>query len=102
MRVRWQGFSEALKGLRTTDHFAGFQITGWLDNARLTALIEKLPPGLTELMCHPGRLGPELGAATTRLKESREVELTALTSPEIRRAVERQGIHLVNYRNAGS
>jgi predicted glycoside hydrolase/deacetylase ChbG (UPF0249 family) len=101
MRVRWRGFGEALQGLRTTDHFAGFQVTGRLDTARLTATLEKLPAGLTELMCHPGHLGPELQAAATRLKESREIELTALTSAEARRAVQRQRIELVNYRRAG-
>ena len=100
MRTRLRGFSDALKGLRTTDHFAGFQATGCMDTAALTATLEKLPAGLTELMCHPGRLGQELLAAATRLKETREIELVALTSPEVRRVVERLGIQLVNYRNA--
>jgi predicted glycoside hydrolase/deacetylase ChbG (UPF0249 family) len=49
-------------------------------------------------MCHPGKLGPELRAATTRLKESREMELAALVSPEVRSVIERRGIELVNYR----
>jgi len=35
-------------------------------------------------MCHPGRFGPGLRSAPTRLKESREEELLALTSPEAR------------------
>ena len=48
-------------------------------------------------MCHPGRLGPELRAAATRLKESREIELAALVSPEARRVIERRNIQLVNY-----
>jgi predicted glycoside hydrolase/deacetylase ChbG (UPF0249 family) len=84
--------------LRSTDHFAGFQITGTLDKATLAATLERLPEGLTELMCHPGRLGDELRAAKTRLKESREVELAALTSPEVRAVIERRGIALTNYR----
>ena len=41
---------------------------------------------------------PELKAAVTRLKESREVELAALASTEVRRVVERRGIELANYR----
>jgi predicted glycoside hydrolase/deacetylase ChbG (UPF0249 family) len=61
--------------------------------------LENLPAGLTEFMCHPGKLGPELRAATTRLKESRAVELAALTSPEVRRVIERRGIELTNYRS---
>jgi predicted glycoside hydrolase/deacetylase ChbG (UPF0249 family) len=34
------------------------------------------------------------------LKESRELELQALTSPEVKTAIERRGIKLVNYRTA--
>jgi hypothetical protein len=41
---------------------------------------------------------PELKAAVTRLKESREVELAALASTEVRRVVERRGIELANCR----
>ena len=93
-------FARALGELRTTDHFTGFQATGTLDAAGLIDALERLPEGLTELMCHPGKLGPELRAASTRLKESREIERAALTSPEARHAIERRGIQLVNYRDA--
>jgi len=84
--------------LKTTDHFAGFQITGMLDEGTLAWTLERLPEGLTELMCHPGRLGEELRNAKTRLKESREVELRALTSAAARAVIERRGIALTNYR----
>lgn len=99
MRAMSPGFAQALEGLRTTDHFAGFQITGALDEDSLARVIETLPEGLTEFMCHPGRLGPELRAAATRLKETRELELAALLAPATRRAIERRGIELVNYRD---
>jgi chitin disaccharide deacetylase len=98
MRVTRPGFARALGKLKTTDHFAGFQITGMLKQANLIDILERLPEGLTEFMCHPGKLGPELGAAVTRLKESREIELAALVSPEVRSVIERRGIELVNYR----
>ena len=83
---------------RTTDHFAGFQITGRFRTRELVALIRALPEGSTELMCHPGRCTGELRSARTRLKESREAELEALTAPETLRAIEESGIELVNYR----
>jgi predicted glycoside hydrolase/deacetylase ChbG (UPF0249 family) len=86
---------------RTTDHFAGFQITGRFRTRELVALIQALPEGSTELMCHPGRLTGELRAARTRLKESREQELAALIAPETRRAIEENGVELVNYRTLG-
>lgn len=83
---------------RTTDHFAGFQITGRFQTAQLVELIGALPEGSTELMCHPGKCGPALRQARTRLKESREAELAALTAPEVKAALERAGVELVNYR----
>ncbi|MCX6635454.1 MAG: ChbG/HpnK family deacetylase [Acidobacteria bacterium] len=86
-------------GCRTTDHFAGFQITGRFRTAELVALIGNLPPGVTELMVHPGHCTRELRAARTRLKESREEELRALTAPETRQALETHGVRLVRYRD---
>lgn len=98
MRVTRPGFARTLAQLRTTDHFAGFQITGTLGEANLIATLERLPEGITEFMCHPGKLGPELRAARTRLKESREVELHALKSAAVKALLEKRGIELVNYR----
>jgi predicted glycoside hydrolase/deacetylase ChbG (UPF0249 family) len=84
-------------GCRTTDHFAGFQITGRFRAAELVTLIGMLPEGSTELMCHPGRCGDALRHARTRLKESREQELEALLAPEVRVALEKNGVELVDY-----
>jgi chitin disaccharide deacetylase len=89
-------------GCRTTDHFAGFQITGRFRTAELVELMGMIPEGSTELMVHPGRCGPELRAARTRLKESREAELQALVAPEVRAAMLRHAIELVNYRALGA
>jgi predicted glycoside hydrolase/deacetylase ChbG (UPF0249 family) len=98
IRITRPGFTRALAELKTTDHFIGFQMTGNLHGTNLIDTLERLPEGLTEFMCHPGRLGAELRAARTRLKESREIELAALVSPDVRRVIERRGIQLVNYR----
>ena len=92
-------FHRALKrhGRRATDHFVGFQLTGRLHTATLVALLDALPDGSTELMCHPGHCGEALRHARTRLKESREHELAALVAPEVRQALKRNRIELVNY-----
>lgn len=94
------GIKAKLAGLRTTDHFTGFGVTGRLDEAAIIETLEGLPDGLTEFMCHPGKCGPELQDAATRLKESRAAELAALTSPEVRRVIDRRGIVLTDYRSA--
>jgi predicted glycoside hydrolase/deacetylase ChbG (UPF0249 family) len=88
----------ARHGCRSTDHFAGFQITGRYNAEELSQLIRALPEGSTEFMCHPGICSDELRAASTRLKESRERELRALTSPEVRAALAESGVELLNYR----
>lgn len=88
-------------GCRFTDHFAGFQLTGRFDAASLAALIRVLPEGSTEFMCHPGHCGEELRAARTRLKESRERELRALTAPEVRAAIGEAGVRLAGFSGLG-
>jgi predicted glycoside hydrolase/deacetylase ChbG (UPF0249 family) len=100
IRATRPGFTKALAKLKTTDHFTGFQITGTLQGANLIETLERLPEGLTEFMCHPGKLGPELRAAKTRLKESREIELAALVSREVREVIEHRGIQLLDYISA--
>jgi chitin disaccharide deacetylase len=87
----------ARHGCRTTDHFTGFALTGRYDAARLAKLIRRLPDGVTEFMCHPGFCTDELQHAPTRLKESRRRELDALTSPEVRAALEESNIVLTRY-----
>jgi len=87
----------ARHGCRSTDHFAGFQITGRFGAAELTELMALIPEGSTELMVHPGHYGPALHGAPTRLKQSREDELEALCAPEVRAAMLRHGIELADY-----
>ena len=96
LRGRVQRVLEA-HGCRTVDHFTGFQMTGRLGCEELVALAAVLPEGSTELMCHPGHCGAALRNAHTRLKESRERELAALIAPEVRQAIERHSIELVNF-----
>jgi predicted glycoside hydrolase/deacetylase ChbG (UPF0249 family) len=98
MKMMRPRFAKALAGLRTTDYFTGFRMTGTLDEAAMIRTLENLPDGLTEFMCHPGNCGAELRGAATRLKESRATELAALLSPEVRRVIERRGIELTDYR----
>ncbi|MFB3776935.1 MAG: carbohydrate deacetylase [Bryobacteraceae bacterium] len=91
--------SFTLHGCRMADHFEGFRQTGRIEASWLSGTIRSLPPGITELMCHPGLLRAELAAAKTRLKESRARELQALTSPLVRTAVQEAGVELVDYRD---
>jgi predicted glycoside hydrolase/deacetylase ChbG (UPF0249 family) len=100
MQTQRSGLQRKLReaGALTTDYFAGFALTGYLDETKLLQLIDALPDGTTELMCHPGFCRDELRHSRTRLKESREIELNALTSARVRSALDAKGIALANYR----
>ena len=85
-------------GCRSTDHFAGFSMTGRFTAVDVVALIHALPEGSTEFMVHPGHCTAELKAARTQLKESRAAELAALVAPEVRQALDEAGVRLSGYR----
>lgn len=87
----------ARRHCRTTDWFAGFQITGRFRSEDVIHLLRQLPEGTTEFMVHPGHCGEELRASSTRLKESREAELKVLVDPRVKEAVRSAGIALTPY-----
>ncbi len=88
-------------GLVTTDYFCGIAQTGVLTQEGVERLLQNLPEGTTELMCHPGYADEELRRTGTRLQESRQTELRILTEPGIRKLVATQGIRLISYRLVG-
>jgi predicted glycoside hydrolase/deacetylase ChbG (UPF0249 family) len=85
--------------LRCTDHFLGFRLTDVLTENSLAKAVSELPEGSTEFMSHPGYLGDDLRRAATRLKETRERELAALTSPRVKEVIKARGIVVTNYRS---
>lgn len=85
--------------VKMTDHFLGFRLTGSLTEESFLRTLKTLPEGTTEFMCHPGYLGPELRRAVTRLKESRVLELEALTSERVRRLLDESGVRLGPFRS---
>ena len=64
-------------------------------NERLLRLmVENLPEGTWELVCHPGYNDADLRGIHTRLRESREQELRILTSPSTRDLLAANGIEI--------
>lgn len=88
-------------GLVTTDYFCGLAQTGVMTREGIEALLQNLPDGTTELMCHPGYSDDDLRQSPTRLQESRQCELTILTDPHIRKLVATRGIRLISYELLG-
>jgi len=88
-------------GLVTADYFCGIAQTGVLTREGVERLLESLPDGTTELMCHPGYADEELRATPTRLQQSRQAELDILTDAGIRKLVATRGIRLLSYKLMG-
>jgi len=89
------------KGLGAPDHFFGVTATGRLDAAGIAKLLDELPDGTSELMCHPGEYDGALVATGSRLGQQRQQELNALLAPGLRNVLERRGIQLISYRDLG-
>jgi len=80
LRTQQRGFRKAVReaGIATTDGAIGVLATGSLDASTLQQLLAAMPDGTWELVCHPGYQDAALENVKTRLRESREVERTAL------------------------
>ena len=84
-------------GIAAADYFCGTAQTGELTKEGVLRLLEILPEGTTELMCHPGYMDDDLAKSATRLQASRRTELAILTDTQVRNLVASQGIRLIDY-----
>ena len=84
------------------DGMYGFEVGGCLTRSALEQILRKIPDGLYELICHPGE-----DDADTRTRYSHwgyrwAEELEALTAPETRQVLEKQGIVLTSFVRSGN
>jgi predicted glycoside hydrolase/deacetylase ChbG (UPF0249 family) len=83
-------------GIRTTDHFAGFDSSGSMNEEKFCYILSHSRPGLTEVMVHPGKecafLKRQLpvGYATFGW----ETELEATVSSKVKSVVQQQNIKI--------
>jgi len=84
------------EGVPTPDHFVEeFYDQGATLND-LIGIVEDLPAGTSELMCHPAVVDEEL-RSTSGYAEARTRELDVLTSAGVRQAVQRSGVRLISF-----
>jgi len=83
-------------GIATADRVYGMHQTGHVDERYLLALVSALPPGLSELYCHPAE-GVAPAMAPYQQGYDHAGELAALTSARVREAVRARGVELVSY-----
>jgi hopanoid biosynthesis associated protein HpnK len=93
-------FREAVQqaGISTPDGTLAIVATGALNQRLLRLMVENLPDGTWELVCHPGYNDVDLQAVRTRLRESREQELRLLTSPSTRDLLKANGVEAISFR----
>lgn len=79
LRPRFLALPQIRSGrILTTHGTLGISATGHLNATTLAALLKSMPDGLWELVCHPGYNDSDLDDIITRLRSTREVELSAL------------------------
>jgi predicted glycoside hydrolase/deacetylase ChbG (UPF0249 family) len=83
-------------GLRTNDAFEERFFDEGVTLANLVHIIEGLPEGSTELMCHPAHADAEL-AASSSYAAVRVLELAALCDPSVKSALLRADIRLITF-----
>jgi chitin disaccharide deacetylase len=86
-------------GMATTDGTIGIVTTGFLTQDLLNHMVQTLPEGTWELVCHPGYNDADLDQIKTRLRASRAAELEILTSEETRQLLAKHRIDLINFRD---
>jgi predicted glycoside hydrolase/deacetylase ChbG (UPF0249 family) len=103
MRTQGRAFARLTSehGMMTADGSIGLLATGILDDSVLRSLLQAMPPGTWELVCHPGYSDSALDQARTRLRASREVERSALLAvvPEALR--NDSGLALIDFHQLG-
>jgi predicted glycoside hydrolase/deacetylase ChbG (UPF0249 family) len=94
LRKRFEALPQIRSGsILTTNGTIGISATGRLDASTLRAMLDAMPEGLWELVCHPGYNDRDLDAVTTRLRATREVERTALLESSLHLS----GLELIHY-----
>jgi len=90
------GSSLRAAGMIFPDHFRGLLDSGRMTEEALLAAIRSLDEGTTELVCHPGLLGPEV-RERYGFHMNCETELSALTSARVKELLRERDITLIRY-----
>ena len=97
LRMAWGVASRGAVALDRPDRFVGISLQGSRSfPARLLAVLDRLEPGTTELMVHPGYADGDL-AAWDDYTAPRARELAALTLPEVRERFREGRFRLIHF-----
>ncbi len=82
--------------ISSPDHFRGFLHFGNLKEEIVFRIIDSLEEGTTELVCHPAIVRPEV-PQKYEFNKNGELELSALTSDNVKNLLNNKKIQLVSY-----
>ena len=85
-------------GLRMPDRMFGMHQTGAVTEDYLLHLIATLPPGTSEIYCHPAAVIDDEARRWRPAEYRSDAELTGLCSPRVRAALDAAGVELIGYR----
>jgi chitin disaccharide deacetylase len=74
----------------------GAQYLDGINFKQLIEILETLPPGITELGCHPG----EAGVPGSMYSSERRVEVAVLCDPRVKSAISDLGIQLISFHDS--
>ena len=89
---------EEFKPRRPGNFIAAFYDDG-ATRENLLNILDNLPDGTSELMCHPGYVDQEFADKEPIYNFQRQRELTILTDPAIKKAIQANGIELITFAN---
>lgn len=92
-RVQYQ-----VQGIRSTDHFFGMLSGGRTNQKNLTAIIDQLPAGVSEIMVHPGTNNALLNREYQWQYQWQD-ELAALQSSATLSLIKHRDIELISFRD---
>lgn len=81
---------------RRPDAFYAIFYDQFATRHELLRIVENLPDGTFEVMCHPGYVDRALLSGSSYARQ-REAELEILTDPGVKAAIEARGIRLITF-----
>jgi predicted glycoside hydrolase/deacetylase ChbG (UPF0249 family) len=92
-------FSRAVKdaGMKSPDGTLGILATGSLHLNTFRRILDAMPQGTWEFVCHPGYNDAALDQVKTKLRASRMVERQILTMPQLSDEIKERGIELISF-----
>jgi hopanoid biosynthesis associated protein HpnK len=97
----WAGPRLRAAGILTADRVFGMHQTGHVDESYLLAVLATLPPGVSEVYCHPSE-GVSPALAPYQAGYDHAGEVAALVSRRVREALRSAGVQLTSYAELAS